>query len=93
MLRHPKPEQSPFSKQQAKGREAPLPGQGMVQTAMRAHLGTRLRAVSDTQSDTAVQEHLGVINKLKHLEAELGGGALSNSIQVCHCFIVGTPGT
>jgi len=92
-LRYPKPEQSPFSKQQAKGQEVPLPGQGTAQTAERAHLGTGLRAVGETEPDTAVQEHLGVANKLKHLEAELGGRALSNGIQVRHRLIVRTPGT
>lgn len=93
MLRHPKPEQTPISKQQAKGREVPLPGQGMVQPTRRAHLGTGLRAVRETEPDTAVQEHLRVTNKLKHLEAELGRSALSDGIQVCHCLIMGTPGT
>lgn len=93
MPRHPKPEQSPFSKQQAKGREVPLSGQGAVQTTRRAHLDTWLWAIRETQPDTAVQEHLRVTNKLKHLEAELGSSALSNGVQVCHCLVTGTPRT
>lgn len=64
------------------------PTQGTVQT----HLGTGLWAVRKAELDTAVQEHLGVANKLKHLEAELGSSALSNGIQIGHCLIMGTPG-
>lgn len=61
--------------------------------AEKAHLGTGLRTVGETQPDTAVQEHLGVPHKLKHLEAELGCSALSYGIQVHHGLVMGTPGT
>lgn len=76
----------------------PTAGQGKggpctVQTINRSHLGTGLLAIGETEPDTAVQEHLRVTNKLKHLEAELGSSALSNGIQVCHCLVMGTPGT
>lgn len=64
-----------------------------METSKGAHLGTGLWAIRETELDTAVQEHLRVTNKLKHLEAELGSSALSNGIQIGHCLVMGTPGT